>query len=688
MRIFIVCLTLPLAATAAVHHIDCAGAKWRSLDSVNALELQPGDQLLLKSGCRWTGTLSPKGSGTEGRPIVLDRYGEGAPPRIDGAGAEAALLLRNQEFWEIANLEVTNDAPEPGLRRGVLIKAENLGRALRHVHLRGLDVHHVKGKLGADIVSKCTGGIAFEVVTKEKPTRLDDILIENNRIRSVDNTGIYLYTDSSPHPRDPQWEQLHHTRVVIRGNHLEDIGKNAMGIRASLEPLIERNVIRNAAARYHGNAVYVFGSKGAVMQYNEVSGTQFLGLEGAAFDSDYNSEGTLIQYNYSHENGGGLVNLCNNPASKAPRGYNDGTIVRYNLSRNETDRVIGFDGPVTNTRIYRNSLQIGPGRKPRIVVFDLFGKSPGYADHTWFRDNVIIDEGDGTYDWGKATNFFFEGNCFGGRHPANEPEDPKKRTSGCEAGGNPIFDFVEGHVFASPRGIDLKTDLYLPKGAGPFPAVVYLHGGGWSGGDRKQLRRQAAHLASLGIAGMAIEYRLSGQAPYPAALEDSRTAVRWLRANAGKYRIDPRRIAAAGSSAGGHLAALLGVTQTEARGDASDIAAVVAFNPVLDLADMPPRGTNVEEFLGGKCEERVALCREASPISHVRPGLVPFLILHGTGDQTVPYRQASAMADRLKAAGVKVELFTAPDAPHTFWGLKQWYEPTLMAMETFLRQCF
>ena len=88
--------------------------------------------------------------------------------------------------------------------------------------------------------------------------------------------------------------------------------------------------------------------------------------------------------------------------------------------------------------------------------------------------------------------------------------------------------------------------------------MVYIHGGGWSGGERTQLRRQAAYLAARGIAGMAIDYRLSGQANYPAALEDCLDAVRWLRANAGKYGVDPARVAAAGSSAGGHLAALLG----------------------------------------------------------------------------------------------------------------------------------
>lgn len=677
MRPAALLLLLPVSALAADYRVDCADAKWASLDNVNAIRLQPGDRLLLRSGCRWAGTLQPTGSGAKQKPIVLDRYGDGALPRIDAGGAKAALHLVNQDHWEISSLELTNDAPEPGLRRGVLVEARNLGRALEHIHLRGLDVHNVKGQLGADITSKCTGGIAFEIEAKGRPTRLDDIVIENNRVRSVDNTGIYIFNDLSPHPRDPQWEALRNTNVVIRGNTLEDIGKNAMGIRASLAPLIERNVIRNAAARYHGNAIYVFGSKDALIQHNEVSGTQYLKLEGAAFDSDYNSEGTVIQYNYSHANGGGLVNLCNNPASKAPRGYNDGTIVRYNLSRGETDRVIGFDGPVTNTEIHHNTLIVTPGTKPQIVVFDIFGKSPGFADKALFRDNLIVNDGEGSYEWGKATNVSFEGNCYQGLRPENGPRDPQAREAGCLALENPLFEFVEGQVWASPQGIDLKADYYLPQGSGPFPAVVYLHGGGWSSGDRKQLRRQAAHFASTGIMGFAIEYRLSGQAPYPAAYEDSKAAVEWLRANASKFRVDPRRIYAAGSSAGGHLAALLGV-----RGA---VAGVVAFNPVLDLSGMPPDSNSIKRFLDGTCAEKADLCRDASPVTQVSGSAPPFLILHGTADKTVPYAQAEAMTEKLKAAGASVKLFTAPDAPHTFWAQKQWYWPTLEAMESFLR---
>ena len=117
----------------------------------------------------------------------------------------------------------------------------------------------------------------------------------------------------------------------------------------------------------------------------------------------------------------------------------------------------------------------------------------------------------------------------------------------------------ENVVYARYGSRELRMDVYLPKqGSGPFPAVIYIHGGAWSGGNKGQFRRQAASMAARGFAGACIEYRLSGEARFPAALHDSKAAVRCVRANAQAYRIDPDRIAAAGGSAGGHLAAMLG----------------------------------------------------------------------------------------------------------------------------------
>lgn len=114
------------------------------------------------------------------------------------------------------------------------------------------------------------------------------------------------------------------------------------------------------------------------------------------------------------------------------------------------------------------------------------------------------------------------------------------------------------------------------------------------------------------------------------------------------------------------------------------VPAVAAFNPVLGLTAMPHRASMITGFLGGKCKERMKLCREASPITHAGRSAAPILILHGTADHTVPYQQATAMVDKLKAAGAAAELFTASDGAHTFWSTPKWYEASEKAMTDFL----
>ncbi len=268
---------------------------------------------------------------------------------------------------------------------------------------------------------------------------------------------------------------------------------------------------------------------------------------------------------------------------------------------------------------------------------------------------------------------------------AQSPVNPDSR---------PAYEKVDGLVWAKPQGFELKADLYLPKGTGPFPAIVFLHGGGFTDRNRAQLRRQAAHMASLGMVGFAIEYRVAKEAPYPAAVHDAKAAVRWLRANAAKYHIDPEHIFAVGSSAGGHLAAMLGTTGDDPKfeGDgcckefSSKVTAVAAFNPVLDLTKMEHRESMVTRFLGGKCTDKPDICIEASPLAHASKSTVPMLILHGTADETVPYPQATAMVEKLKAAAARVELFTAPEGAHTFWSTAKWYAPSERAMEDFLKR--
>jgi acetyl esterase/lipase len=255
-------------------------------------------------------------------------------------------------------------------------------------------------------------------------------------------------------------------------------------------------------------------------------------------------------------------------------------------------------------------------------------------------------------------------------------------------------------VYATYGAREMHLDLFLPKrGTGPFPAVVYIHGGGWSGGNKGAFRRQAAYMATQGFVGACIEYRLSGEAKFPAAVNDAKAAVRWVRANAARYRINPDKIGAAGGSAGGHLVAMLGTTHKVREFDrgggnesvSSRVQAVAAFNPAVDLVSMGKLASTATShplytFLGATYAERPDLYAKASPITYVDRDSAPHLFLHGTGDTTVPYQQSVDMMKKLKEAGVLAEIFSAEGAAHGFFNRPPWFEPTLKRMEEFFLQ--
>ncbi len=250
-------------------------------------------------------------------------------------------------------------------------------------------------------------------------------------------------------------------------------------------------------------------------------------------------------------------------------------------------------------------------------------------------------------------------------------------------------------ITASADGV-ASDPVAVTVSGGPFPAIVYLHGGGWSDGDKTQFEPQATHMASTGFVGATIQYRLVPEAIFPAPVEDSKAAVRWLRANASTYRIDADRIGVAGGSSGGHLAAMLGTTPhiAEFEGDggnagfSSRVQAVAAFSGPFDLGALqPPKFRRaaklISKFLGASYEENPELWANASPITYVGPESAPFLFLHGTEDRSIPYQQSVDMMSALAAAGVSAEIFTAEGAGHGFSLGPPWYQPSLEAMEEF-----
>jgi len=414
------------AASAAIFYVDSANGddsqngnsmaqSWKSLERVNQQVFQPGDQLLFKAGSRFSGQLRPQGSGrldaNTPLPITIGKYGDGPLPRVDGEGNFLdTLLLRNVEFWEVNDLEITNLGTnrEPW-RTGVRIVTDGFGK-LRHIRLRNLFVHDVNGDLRKEREG-C--GIYFESRGRNE-SHFDDLLIENCHVTRTDRNGICQRNGS----------RTRSLRVVIRGNLLEDIGGDGIKIWGSNGALVEHNVIRGGRMRCDDYAagIWPFDSDDTLIQFNEVSGMKGT-KDGQGFDSDYLCRRSLFQYNYSHDNEGGFFLIC------APgRSYNEDTVIRYNISQNDglnSARVFHLSG-AKNTRIYNNTIYIGTSQNLRLMLFNDW--DGGSAQGTFFYNNIFYVDGRVTYDFGKSRNTVFESNIFYGQH-SQPPTDARGLTN-------------------------------------------------------------------------------------------------------------------------------------------------------------------------------------------------------------------------------------------------------------------
>ena len=225
-----------------------------------------------------------------------------------------------------------------------------------------------------------------------------------------------------------------------------------------------------------------------------------------------------------------------------------------------------------------------------------------------------------------------------------------------------------------------RLDLYLPKdasGDAKLPLLVFIHGGGWRGGDKRAGAMLLPLVQSGEYALASVGYRLTDEAIWPAQIHDCKAAIRWLRANASKYGIDPAKIGVAGSSAGGHLVCLLGTT-----GDVKDlegslgehrdvdsrvVCVVNQFGPTdfNDIAEANDAAKGmVATLLGGKPVDVPEVARAASPLSHVTRDDAPVICIHGTADQLVPYSQSTKLDKAYEQAGVECLLLTIPEGGH------------------------
>jgi len=448
---------------------------WKSLEKVNSAEFGPGAKILFRSGEEWVGELIPRGSGELNNPIRISRYGDGEKPAIHGEGRLHTIYLYNQEYLEISNLEITNyNASEEGIdmkdweghnrsywsdtdsvrpkyteertrKYGILVEAEDMG-AVEHLHFSDLKIHGVNGT----IVDKHNGGLFLRIKGDSIPTYFNGLLVENCHFHDLDNTGmsnVSSWMDRSIN-ENINWVPSKH--VIIRKNKFERTAANALIVRVSDSALIEHNLFTHCAIKLSGNAFYPFNCDNTLMQYNEACFTKYNegDADAGGFDSDWRSKNCLIQYNYSHDNEYGALLVCCNGADD---GFNVGTLVRYNIFRNEGHHVIRVSGTATNTSIYNNIIFTGEQVSGIDIVWHKNWN--GYPDNTRYFNNIFYNLGrNNRYEFSQSSNNLFSHNIFFGVAAANEPDDKFKITS------DPLFvdPGTADNGFASTAGFRIR----------------------------------------------------------------------------------------------------------------------------------------------------------------------------------------------------------------------------------------
>lgn len=442
----------------------------QTLEPINAQSFKPGDKILFEAHGTWCGGLKVRGSGQVGAPIVIDNYtyegGKlqvGVPqvrPLIKGAGKVLyTLWLHNVSFWEVNHLEITNKGEEPlAGRTGVMVSGDDDfdqadGNALEHLYLNHLYVHDVNGD--ATTKDGHNGGIYYNIFAtdQDRPIKFKDVRVQNCYVKDVARTGISVgstrclgLSSNLSHHTPEELKQYMHEEVLIRNNYVERSGGDAIVPQYCYEPLIEHNVSQEASIGTQSDpnlmynaAIWPWQCYRALFQYNEAFGT-YLNGDGQAYDCDF-SWGTTYQYNYSHDNEGGFMLVCQDNTIDS--------VVRYNISQNDR-RCLFMTSNKEPAYIYNNTFYIGEHLDTKIFSND---HGPMVC---W--NNIFYKEGKAQLlDWHEE-DVTYDTNLYYGFSNIPEDahsivEDPLFISAGVGQTGN----LAEGPALDTLQGYSLQT---------------------------------------------------------------------------------------------------------------------------------------------------------------------------------------------------------------------------------------
>lgn len=399
---------------------------WQSLERASKQTYMAGDRLLLKRGDTFVGTLEFTGEGTAENRVYLDAYGDKKMerPKIDGEGGLYTVHVYNSSYVTIQNLEITNMGQLPRERSGLKVECNDYGTS-RNIVINNLFIHDVNGQMVKGKGRGC--GIFLVNQGKKKRSRFENMIIENCHIKSCTRDGIIWAGGRYIHRNEAPYDWFPNLNTIIRNNLIEKVAGDAIVPVGCDQTLIEYNVVRDwldILKHTPSAGIWPWSSDNTVIQFNDVSGFRS-DSDGQAFDSDFNCKNTIIQYNYSHDNEGGMVLLCDDPGAKFSAGVLD-TQIRYNISINDGHRrmskqrepspAIHFTGPATDALIERNIIHANPKKEADTyrLMLRLSDWRP-FPDNPIFRENIFYTSESSGFIVGNKP-FTFEGNWYLGDH--------------------------------------------------------------------------------------------------------------------------------------------------------------------------------------------------------------------------------------------------------------------------------